>query len=89
MADHRVGEQDFSLLLQSEKSSKDLSLLQDIGLNHKQRKTIIIVCVHFPTNVYLHMHGLLVSPISIHITCQSGLNPDWPCNVCRAEIVSV
>ena len=66
MADHCVLERDFSLLSQSAKSSKDLFSLQDIALNRKQRKAIILsTCmrVHFPTYVYLRMRGLFVSPI--------------------------
>ena len=64
MADHCVLERDFSLLSQSAKSSKGSSSLQDIALNRKQRKAIILsMRVHFPTYVYLRMCGLFVSPI--------------------------
>ena len=63
MADHRVHERAFSLLFQSAKSFKDSSLLQDIVLNQKQRKTIIIMCAlpYIRTCICACVAGLLAS----------------------------
>ena len=55
MADHCVRERAFSLLSQSALSFKDSSLLQDIPLNHKERKAIIIT--HFPTYICVFAHA--------------------------------
>ena len=55
MADHRVCERAFSLLSQSVKSFKNLSLLRDIALNHKKRKAVIISMHTLPCiRVFVH-----------------------------------